>query len=144
MSKLAERIKKYGIPAIPYLPKGKNVLVFRLPSEEVTAGGIILAEDAKEPKTYGVLVKAGLAALDEMRDHLIELGDIVWFGRFAGWEKEVQRDPMGKGKSIMQMKIEDINGSVDGLERENDYTVEYDEETGQHYYEKKTTKRKAA
>lgn len=147
MSKLAERIKKYGIPKIPGLPKGKVVLVFRLPAEEVTAGGIILTEDTKEPKFRGVLLAAGLTARDEMRDHLFEIGDIVEFGRFAGWEKEVERSAMGKGKSIIEMKIEDINISVDGLERfENDYTIEYDEETGQHHYEPKktTTRRKAA
>lgn len=145
MSKLAERIKQYSIPKIPYLPKGKNVLVFRIPAEDRSAGGIILVEDAKEPKTMGVLVAAGLAARDEMRDHLIELGDVVWFGRFAGWEKEVERDPEGKGRTIMQMKIEDVNGSVDAIDRLDDHTIEYDEETGQHFYEpKKTTKRKAA
>jgi chaperonin GroES len=141
--KLDDRRKKHGIPPNPYLPMGKNVLVFRLPAEEVTAGGIIIADSAKEPKPYGVLVGAGLAALDVMGDHLIELGDIVWFGRFAGWEKEIERDPEGKGKVILQCKIEDILGSVDALDRIKNCTVEKSED-GTHYYEPVKSGRKVA
>lgn len=162
MSKLEERIKKYDIPPIEYLPKGKAVLVYRLPPEKETAGGIVLPqvwterhEDGygnvtesavkKEPVCKGVLLAAGLVARDEMRDHLIEIGDIVYFGRYAGSDRDAQRDPENAGRTISEMKIEDINGSADGLERlRSAYTIEYDEETGQHYYEKKTTKRKAA
>lgn len=117
MSRLAERARMYSIPEIPYLPMGKNVLVFRLPSETRTAGGLYIADNAQEPKPMGVIVGAGLAAIDVMTSALIELGDIVWFGRFAGWEKEIQRDPEGKGKQILQMKIEDVLGSVDAIER---------------------------
>ncbi len=122
-SLLASRMKTYDIPDPPYLPMGKNVLVFRLPSETKSAGGIIIAETAQEPKPMGVIIAAGLQAMEILRDHLIFEGDIVWFGRFAGWEREVQRDPAGKGKSILQMKVEDVLGSVDALER---YAQSYD------------------
>lgn len=140
MSKLDERRKEYGIPDLPYLPQGKNVLVFRVPNETVSAGGIIIAETAQEPKPIGVMLAAGLAARDVMRDSLIKIGDLVWFGRFAGWEKEIQRDPQGKGKSILQMKIEDVLGSADALERVRDFRIEFDESNGEHYFEEKATK----
>lgn len=132
-SLLEQRRKLYGIPETPYLPMAKNVLVFRMPSETRTAGGLYIAETAQEPKPMGVLVAAGLAAHDVLSDHLVEIGDVVWFGRWAGWEKEVQRDPEGKGKQILQMKVEDVLGSVDALERVARYEIDLNEE-GEHVY----------
>lgn len=115
--KLRERRKEYSIPGLPYLPKGKCVLIYRLPSETRTAGGLIIPEDAEEAKPMGVLLAAGLGAMDELRDALIEIGDIVWFARYAGWEKEVERDPMNKGRHILQADSKEILGSVDALDR---------------------------
>lgn len=132
-SRMEERRKMYGIPETPYAPMGKNVLVFRMPSETRTAGGLYIAETAQEPKPMGVLVAAGLAALDVLSDHLVEIGDVVWFGRFAGWEKEIQRDPEGKGKQILQMKVEDVLGSVDALERIARSDIDLNED-GEHIY----------
>lgn len=143
MSKLTERRKLYDIPAAPYLPLGKNILVFRLPSETVTASGLLIVEDAQEPKPMGVIIAAGLGALDVLDSHLVEIGDIVWFGRFAGWEKEVQRDPGGKGKRILQMKVEDVLGSVDAIERSKDYEILLNEEEN-HIYVKKGAKKNVA
>lgn len=133
MSLLSERSKMYGIPSAPYLPMGKNVLVFRLPSESRTSGGLYIAETAQEPKPMGVVVEAGLAARDVMADHLVEIGDIVWFARFAGWEKEIQRDPEGKSKQILQMKVEDVLGSVDALARLAACDIGFNED-GEHIY----------
>lgn len=137
MSVLEKRRKEYDIPELPYLPVGNNVLVYRLPSETVSKGGIIYAEVAQEPKPCGVLVGIGLAALDKLSDHLVELGDVVWFGRFAGWEKEIARDPEGKSKSIIQMKAEDVLGSIDALERVKNYRIETTE-FDQHVYVRNT------
>lgn len=133
MSLLDERRKTYGIPHPPYLPIGKNVLVFRLPSETRTAGGLYIADVAQEAKPMGVLVGAGLQARDVMADHLVSLGDIVWFGRWSGWDQEIQRDPEGKGKHILQMKIDDVLGSVDALERQSGFSIDLNED-GEHFY----------
>lgn len=143
MNLLDEKRKKYGIPESPYGPKGKVVLVFRMPMETKTAGGLYLAEVAQEPQPRGILIAAGLTARDEMRDHLVELGDEVWFGRFAGYEKEVERDPENKGKTIIQMMIADILGSVESIEREKEHILAYDDDTGEHYWIKPDIKRKA-
>lgn len=135
MSKLETRRKQYGIPPIPYLPQGKNVQVFRIPDQSVSAGGIIIPDTHSEPQPVGVLVAAGLAALDIMADNLIEVGDVVWFGRFAGWEREVSRIAEGKGVKVLQMKIEDVLGSVDAVDRSSKrYRVVRDAETGEHSY----------
>lgn len=140
-SLLAARTKQYNIPPLPYLPMGKNVLVYRMPMETKTAGGLYIAETARVAKPMGILVAAGLAALDVLSDHLVEIGDIVWFGRFHEYEEEVKRDPEGKGQTILQMKAEDVNGSVDALERVRDYevvrvAVSDDEPDTQHIYKR--------
>ena len=138
MSLLDDKRKKYGIPAQPYGPKGKVCLVYRLPPETRSAGGIIFAEAHQEQQQVGVLIAAGLTARDEMKDHLVELGDTVYFGRFAGYDQEIARDPENKGKAISQMMISDVHGSVEAVEREKDHVLMYDEETGEHYWEPKT------
>lgn len=138
MTKLDERRKLYNIPELPYLPAYKVVLVFRLPSETRTAGGLYVPDEHREPKPMGVLLGAGLAALDIMRDHLIEVGDVVWFGHFAGWEKEIERDPEGTGRQILQLKVDELLGSVDALERiGTTHSLAYDDDEGQHSYEEK-------
>ncbi len=142
MSLLDEKRKAYSIPDAPYGPKGKVCLVYRLPPETRTAGGLYIAEAHQEPKPTGILIAAGLAARDEMKDHLIELGDQVFFGRFAGYDQEIARDPENKGKAISQLMISDIHGSVEAIEREKDHVLCYDEENGEHYWQEKTTKKK--
>lgn len=139
MTNLEKRTRELDIPACPYLPQGKVVMIYRLPSESVSAGGIIVPDEHKAPRPCGVLLAAGLQARDVMKSSLIEIGDVVWFGRFAGWEAEVKRDPRNTGKNILQLKVEDILGSVDALERVENYDLEQNDD-GQHVYVKKTRK----
>lgn len=143
MRKLDERTKLYDIPEIPYLPIHKDVLVFRMPDQEKTAGGLFIPQENAEPKSYGVLVAAGLGALDVMYANLIEIGDVVWFGDYEGNEKKVADEVGAPGKKLLQMKIEGIRGSVDAVERAKDFDIVRGDD-GKHMYQKKTSKRKAA
>ncbi len=133
MSKLDERRKLYEIPDVPYLPMAKNVLVFRIPLQR-SAGGLHLPETHSDPNPFGVLVAAGLKARDIMREHLIEVGDVVWFGRFEGWEKEVDRERATAGKYLLQLKIDGVLGSVDAKERAAKMDIAFDDTEGEHYY----------
>jgi chaperonin GroES len=146
--KLDERRKTYSIPPTPYQPAAKNVLVYRLPSEERTAGGLYVPQEHQTKKSRGVLIAAGLSALDVLADHLIEVGDIVWFGHYAGRDAEVKRDAGSDAIRMVQIKVEDILGSEDTLDRLADYEVQRVtddcEHNGTHIYAKKTAKRKAA
>lgn len=136
MSRLDIRRAEFDIPELPYLPMGKNVLLFRLPEEEKTAGGLFIPETVREARERAVLIGAGLAAREIMADHLIELGDIVWFGRFAGSEREVARAAEGKGTYVLQVKIEDVLGSVDALKRAEDHEVGFNTEGDMVYVKK--------
>lgn len=140
MSKLDERRKKYGIPESPYLPMGKVALIYRIPTEEKTAGGLYIPGEAQEAESQGVLLGAGLQALDILREHLIDVGDVVWFARFAGSEKTIRREG-GEGwqaGKILQLKVDEILGSVDALDRVGvTHDLQYDDTEGQHYYKER-------
>jgi len=138
MSKLEERMKQYSIPPIPGLPMGKTILVFRVPPVEKTAGGLYIPESDQGEQEIGVLLAAGLGALDILKAALIDIGDVVWFGRFAGTNRTVRREAAQKAEQITAMKVEDVQISVDALERLKKYDIkefEVDgEPTGQHFY----------
>jgi len=139
LDKVREQYKDQ-IPPIPYLPVGEVVLVYRLPSEEKTAGGLYVPEEHRSPVSSGILIAAGLAARDVMADSLIEVGDIVYFARFAGDEKEFKREAAGKAEKLLQLKMREILGSADGLERSKHYRIvlkTYDDGTSEHIYERK-------
>lgn len=149
MTKLEERRKQYSeMPNVPCLPIGKKVVVWRLPLDTRTAGGLYVPEEHANPQRTGILMAAGLKAMDAMRDALIEIGDEVWLPRFTTNSPEVSREGAQKGKHVELLNIEDIVGSVDGQARlERDYEIAFDDESGQHHYVKrgeKPAKRRAA
>ncbi len=144
---LEEKRKAYGIPAIPYLPAGKRCIVWRLPPEEKTSAGLFIPAAHETVKSRGILLAAGLAARDILHDSIIEIGDEVLFGRFAGIEREIERPESATQAKIIEMAVEDIGGSVEAIARlASDYTIEYDEENGEHRYEprKPSTRKKAS
>ena len=110
------------IPKLPYLPLGKNVLIYRLAGEEKTKGGIIVPDVHKEVKSRGILLAAGLAARDILADGLIEIGDEVCFGHYAGRDRK-DREAGSAEKAILECKVEDVLGSVDALERIKEYDI---------------------
>jgi chaperonin GroES len=139
LSKLRDEAKG-NIPPVPYLPVGEVVLVYRLPSDEKTAGGLYVPEEHRSPVSAGILIAAGLAARDVMADALIETGDIVYFARFAGDEKEFKREAAGKAEKLLQLKMREILGSADALERSRNYEVALrtnEDGTTEHIYKRR-------
>ena len=136
LDKIRDKYKN-DIPPLPYLPIGEVILVYRIPSETHTAGGLEIPEEYRSPVSSGILLAAGLAALDVMKDSLIEIGDIVYFGRYEGDEREFKREEAQKGQQLLQLKIRGLLGSADALGRVNAYIVERDKETGEHIYKQR-------
>lgn len=121
---LDEKRKKYDIPAIPYLPKAQNCLVYRLNGEEKTAGGLFIPDEHKEIKTRGVLLAAGCEAMDELADGLIEIGDEVCCAHYAGRDRKEEGRQAGEvARSVWEMKVQDILGSVEAVERSKNYEM---------------------
>jgi chaperonin GroES len=142
LQKLDKLRAKYkdNIPPVPYLPMGEVILVYRLPSETHTAGGLEIPEEYRSPVSRGILIAAGLEARDIMGDALIEIGDIVYFGRFEGDEREFKRDEAEKGEKLLQLKMRGILGSADALFRSQHYDIvltTLEDGTTEHMYKRK-------
>lgn len=76
-------------------PLGDRVLVKRLEQEEVTKGGIIIPDSAKEKPMKGEVVAVGPGKLGEDGKHMkmhVEKGNLVLFNKYAGTEIKVDAD----------------------------------------------------
>jgi chaperonin GroES len=79
------------------VPLGTNVVVKRLPAEEVTAGGIVLPDAAKEKPRQGRVLSTGdgrLLADGARAPHQVREGDRVLFRGYAGTEVAVNGDQL--------------------------------------------------
>ena len=83
----------------PGVPLGSRVLVREFAPESKTEGGLAVAETAKERYFAGVIVAAGDQAADKLYDLGVELGDEIWYGKYAGliqeWQHIVGEDRAG-------------------------------------------------
>ena len=76
-------------------PLGDRLIVKPLEQEEVTAGGIVLPETAKEKPQKGEVVAAGPGARDEDGERIpmdVSVGDKVLFAKYAGTEVKLDGD----------------------------------------------------
>jgi chaperonin GroES len=76
-------------------PLGDKIVVKRLEAEDVTAGGIVLPETAKEKPKEGKIISVGPGkVLDsgERSNMQLKKGDRVIFASYAGTEVEVDGD----------------------------------------------------
>ena len=81
-------------------PLGNRVVVEPIEQEDITAGGIVLPETAKEKPQKGTVIAAGPGEYKDGK--LVELevkeGDQVLFAKYAGTEIKVE----GKKLSILR------------------------------------------
>lgn len=78
-----------------------RVLIEQAPAEEVSAGGIIIPDQAKEKPERGVVVAVGRGkSLNEPTT--VKVGDTVLYGKYAGTEIQI------KGKDYLIMRESDI------------------------------------
>lgn len=82
----------------------------------VDGGKIVLSQMGKqrelESAPYGIVISAGLTALDQLRSNGIDLGHIVGFIREAPWRKPVDIVD-GVEFYAMLLTVGDITGSID-------------------------------
>jgi len=85
--------KKKSTRRIKLQPLGDRVVVEREASEEVTAGGIVLPDSAKDKPARGTIVSVGDGRLleDGTRGQIqVAVGDRVIFNSYAGESFEVE------------------------------------------------------
>jgi chaperonin GroES len=91
-------------------PLGSRVLVEPIEVEEVTAGGIVLPETAKEKPQKGKVLSAGPGDRDEDGKHVamdVKVGDVVLFAKYGGTEIKVD------GKKMLILRESDLLAIVE-------------------------------
>ncbi|MBQ4008305.1 MAG: co-chaperone GroES [Muribaculaceae bacterium] len=86
-------------------PLGDRVLVEPAQAEEVTAGGIIIPDSAKEKPLKGNVIAVGNGTKDE--EMIVKAGDVVLYGKYAGTEIELD------GAKYLIMRQSDILGIIE-------------------------------
>ena len=92
-------------------PLGGRVIVEPIEQEEMTAGGIILPETAKEKPQEGNVLAVGPGDRDEKGDRVpmdVKVGDKVLFAKYSG--TEIKMD----GKKLLIMRESDLLAIVHG------------------------------
>lgn len=81
-------------------PLSDRVLIEPTAAEEVTLGGIIIPDSAKEKPLKGKVLAVGQGTKDE--EMVLKEGDIVLYGKYAGTEIEVD------GEKYLMMRQSDV------------------------------------
>jgi chaperonin GroES len=96
--------------SISLKPLGSRVVVEPVESEEVTAGGIVLPETAKEKPQKGKILSIGPGDRDEEGKRIamdVSPGDVVLYAKYAGTEIKVE------GKKLLILKESDLLAIVE-------------------------------
>ncbi len=91
-------------------PLHDRVLVRRIEDETVSAGGILIPDNAKEKPSRGEILAVGNGKhLDngDVRPLEVKVGDKVLFGKYSGSEVKVD------GEELLVMREDDIVGIVE-------------------------------
>ncbi len=96
--------------ALNLKPLGNRLVVEPLEAEEVTAGGIVLPETAKEKPQKGIVLSIGPGERDDKGKRIemdVQAGDTVLYAKYAGTEIKVD------GKKLLILKESDILAIID-------------------------------
>ncbi len=91
--------------SISLKPLGNRVVVEPIEQEEVTAGGIVLPETAKEKPQRGKVLAAGPGERNDKGDRValdVSEGDTVLFAKYAGTEFKLD------GKKLLILRESDL------------------------------------
>lgn len=91
--------------ALNLKPLGNRVIVEPIEQEDITAGGIVLPETAKEKPQQGMVLAIGPGARDEDGEHIpmdVTKGDKILFAKYSGTEIKID------GKKYLILREDDI------------------------------------
>lgn len=94
---------------LSFKPLGGRVLVEPIEQEELTAGGIILPETAKEKPQQGKVLAAGPGDRNDKGERIamdVKAGDIILFAKYSGTEVKID------GKKLLILRESDLLGIV--------------------------------
>jgi len=96
--------------SIKLKPLGNRLVIEPNEQEEVTAGGIVLPETAKEKPQKGTVLSVGPGERDDDGKHIpldVKEGDTVLFAKYAGTEIKIE------GKKLLIMRESDLLAIVE-------------------------------
>jgi chaperonin GroES len=91
-------------------PLGNRVVVEPIEQEEVTSGGIVLPETAKEKPQKGKVLSVGPGERDEEGKRIpldVKVGDSVLFAKYSGTEIKLD------GKKLLILRESDLLAIID-------------------------------
>jgi chaperonin GroES len=94
---------------LSFKPLGGRVLIEPIEQEEVTSGGIVLPETAKEKPQQGKVLAAGPGDRNDKGERIamdVKTGDVVLFAKYSGTEVKID------GKKLLIMRESDLLGIV--------------------------------
>jgi chaperonin GroES len=92
-------------------PLHDRVIVKRLESETLSAGGIVIPDSAAEKPVQGKVVAVGKGKILEdgqVRPLDVKVGDKILFGKYSGTEVKVD------GDELVVMREEDVMAIIEG------------------------------
>lgn len=92
-----------------FRPLHDRVLIERI-EEEVTSGGIVIPDNAKEKPSRGKIIAVGSGKRQDNGDVVamdVKVDDVVLFGKYSGTDVSVD------GNDMVVMREEDIMGIVE-------------------------------
>ena len=96
---------------ISFKPLGGRVLVEPIEQEEVTAGGIVLPETAKEKPQQGKVLAAGPGDRNDKGERVpmdVKVGDVILFAKYSGTEVKID------GKKLLILRESDMLAVIEG------------------------------
>lgn len=93
-----------------FRPLHDRILVKRVEEEELTRGGIVIPDSAKEKPIEGEIVSIGVGKVDEegkVRPLDVKKGDRVLFGKYSGTEIKLD------GEDYLIMREDDVLGILE-------------------------------
>ena len=91
-------------------PLNDRVLVKRLAEEEMTKGGIIIPDSAKEKPAEGEIVAVGSGKLNDKGERVavdLKVGEKVLFSKYGGTDVKID------GEDYLIMREDDILGVIE-------------------------------
>jgi len=91
-------------------PLGNRVVIAPIEQEDITSGGIVLPETAKEKPQKGTVLSVGPGERDDDGDYIamdVKDGDIVLYAKYSGTEIKVD------GEKLLILRESDLLAIVE-------------------------------
>ena len=146
-SLLERRIREYNIPRWPGQALYGRIIVYRIPDKAAerktfVEGGLIeMTEEQAAGRAFraprGIIVSAGLQAMDVLRGNGIGLGEMIWMASHTPWRFEVDAKQSGEKVETVEfffMQAGDAVISEDLAERVQSGKAQVELRDGKHQY----------